>query len=234
MDSRFVQPVVLRASWWQKQRSKILQALWLAFLQILLTALVLTFLVPTIWMVVSSFKASTEIFAYPIKWFPEKLMWRNYAEAVSILPVGRFFVNTVIITTTATVGTVISSAIVAYGFARTRFPGKNLLFGLLLATIMLPEVVTLVPRFIMFRTFGWIDTFLPLTVPYWFATSTWPEHRDYVDALTIDGQFARKKKLTLGMLKFSKYPEICRKFMAYTSSAEGQAIFDRYGLYNIE
>ncbi|MGQ9595715.1 MAG: carbohydrate ABC transporter permease, partial [Anaerolineae bacterium] len=158
--------------WWRRNQRKILRYLWLGFLQIFLTALVITFLVPTIWMVISSFKASTEIFAHPIVWIPKKWLWRNYVEAATILPLGRFALNTAIVTTVATLGTVISSAIVAYSFARLRWPGRDFFFGLLLATIMLPEVVTLVPRFIMFRWFKWVDTFLPLTVPYWFGTAT--------------------------------------------------------------
>lgn len=161
-----------RVSWWQKHRVKVLRTLWLAFLQVFLTAAVITFLIPTIWMVLSSFKASTEIFVHPIKWLPDKWLWRNYAEVFTILPLGRFFLNTAIVVTAATLGTVVSSAVVAYAFARLRWPGRDFFFGLLLATIMLPEVVLLVPRFIMFRNFGWIDTFLPLTVPFWFGMAT--------------------------------------------------------------
>ncbi|MGQ9583934.1 MAG: carbohydrate ABC transporter permease [Anaerolineae bacterium] len=159
-------------SWWQRNKPKVLRALGLAFLQVFLSALVITFLVPTIWMVLSSFKASTEIFVHPIKWLPDRWLWRNYVEAATILPLARFFFNTVIVVTAATLGTVVSSAVVAYSFARLRWPGRDFFFGLLLATIMLPEVVLLVPRFIMFRWFGWIDTFLPLTAPFWFATAT--------------------------------------------------------------
>lgn len=159
------------ARWW-RSRNKFLQTLWLVFLQIFMTLLVISFLLPTIWMVISSFKASTEIFTHPIKWVPDTLLWRNYVEAATILPFYRFAINSLIVTTMATVGTVVSSAVVAYGFARLRWPGRDFFFSLLLATIMLPEVITLVPKFIMFRTFGWVDTFLPLTVPYWMASAS--------------------------------------------------------------
>ncbi|MGC8837305.1 MAG: carbohydrate ABC transporter permease [Anaerolineae bacterium] len=171
-EARAIPRPRVEVSWWRKNKRKVLRALWLGFLQIFLTALVITFLVPTIWMVVSSFKASTEIFAHPIVWIPKKWLWRNYVEAATILPLGRFALNTLIVTSVATLGTVVSSAIVAYSFSRLRWPGRDFFFGLLLATIMLPEVVTLVPRFIMFRWFKWVDTFLPLTVPYWFGTAT--------------------------------------------------------------
>lgn len=153
-------------------RNRILRGLWLAFLQVFLTVAVITFLIPTIWMVLSSFKASTEIFVHPIKWLPDKWLWQNYVTAAQIFPLLRITMNTLIVTTAATIGTVLSCTVVAYAFARLRWPGQNFFFSLLLATIMLPEVVTLVPRFIMFRTFGWIDTFLPLIVPFWFGTAT--------------------------------------------------------------
>jgi len=171
-DTRAVKSMGRQVSWWGKNRTKVLRFAWLAFLQVFLTALVITFLIPTIWMVISSFKASTEIFVHPIKWIPDKWLWRNYVEAATILPLGKFAVNTFIVTTVATLGTVLSSTIVAYSFARLRWPGRDFFFVLLMSTMMLPEVVLLVPRFIMFRNFGWIDTFLPLTVPFWFGTAT--------------------------------------------------------------
>jgi len=171
-ETRAVKSMGRQVSWWGKNRTKVLRFAWLAFLQVFLTALVITFLIPTIWMVISSFKASTEIFVHPIKWIPDKWLWRNYVEAATILPLGKFAVNTFIVTTVATLGTVLSSTIVAYSFARLRWPGRDFFFVLLMSTMMLPEVVLLVPRFIMFRNFGWIDTFLPLTVPFWFGTAT--------------------------------------------------------------
>jgi multiple sugar transport system permease protein len=172
VDMRVAQSERRRTTPWWKSRHKFLRGLWLAFLQIFMTVLVITFLLPTIWMVVSSFKASTEIFTHPIKWVPDKLLWRNYVEAATILPFFRFTFNSLVVTTLATLGTVMSSAFVAYSFARLRWPGRDFFFSLLLATIMLPEVITLVPKFIMFRTFGWVDTFLPLTVPYWMANAS--------------------------------------------------------------
>jgi len=167
-----VQSMGRAASWLQRKQRRALRVVWLAFLQVSLTGLLITFLIPSIWMVLSSFKAPTEIFTHPIRWLPDKWIWQNYIRAATILPFGRFAFNTMVITVIATMGTVLSSTIVAYSFARLRWPGRDLFFGLLLATIMLPEVVTLVPRFIMFRWFGWIDTYLPLTVPFWFGTAT--------------------------------------------------------------
>lgn len=136
---------------------------------VLVSLLTVSFLVPTLWLVSSSFKASTEIFVHPIKWIPDRLLWENYVEAFRVQPLGRFAVNTGIVVFFAVLGTAVASAAVAFSFARLRWPGRDLFFGLLLASMMLPEVVTLVPKFILFRQLGWIGTFLPLTVPFWFG-----------------------------------------------------------------
>ena len=142
-------------------------AVWLVFLQLFMTVLVISFLVPTLWMITSSLKASTEVFAHPIQWLPKDPQWSNYAKAFSLLPLTTFIKNTFIIVVFAVLGTVISSALVAYSFSRINWPGRSFWFGLLLATMMLPDVVTLVPRFLIFKNLKWLDTFLPLIVPYW-------------------------------------------------------------------
>lgn len=136
-------------------------------LQLFMTLLVVTFLVPTFWMISSSLKVSTEVFAHPIVWLPQDPHWNNYVKAFQLLPLTKFIVNTLIIVLFAVVGTVVSSALVAYSFAHISWPGRNFWFGLLLATMMLPDVVTLVPRFLIFKNLKWIDTWLPLIVPYW-------------------------------------------------------------------
>ncbi len=136
---------------------------------LLLVALI--FIMPTLWMISSSLKASTEVFATPMVWVPADPQWNNYVRAFQLLPLARFIVNTVIIVVLAVLGTVISSALVAYAFARLRWPGRDFWFALLLATMLLPDIITLVPRFVLFRHLNWIDTYLPLIVPYWTATS---------------------------------------------------------------
>lgn len=161
-------------------RHKLLERAWLVFLQILMTVLVISFLVPTFWMIASSLKASTEVFVHPIQWLPQTPQWRNYAKVFELQPMGTFIKNTLIVVVFAVLGTVISSAMVAYSFARIEWPGRRFWFSLLIATMMLPDVVTLVPRFLLFRTlpaFGfqgqpnWLNTFLPLIVPYWTAVT---------------------------------------------------------------
>ena len=152
-------------------RRALLDQIWLIVLEIMMILLVISFLVPTLWMISSSLKVSNEIFATPITWIPQDPQWSNYVRIFEVLPLMQFIYNTVFVVFFAVVGTVISSAFVAYAFARLRWPGRETWFALLLATIMLPEVITLVPRFVLFRNFGWIDTFLPLIIPYWTATT---------------------------------------------------------------
>ncbi len=150
-------------------RRALLERLWLIFLQLLMTLLLVSFLVPTLWMISASLKASTEIFQHPITWVPRDPQWSNYVRVFQVIPLARFAENTVIVVALSVIGTIVSSVMVAYAFARIRWPGRDLFFSLLIATMMLPEVVTLIPRFIIFKNLGWIDTWLPLIVPYWCA-----------------------------------------------------------------
>lgn len=128
------------------------------------------FAVPVVWMLSSSLHTLPEVFAQPYRWLPDPLQWQNYVRAVTILPVPLFLWNTIIITAPVMVATALSSALVAYGFARFRFPGRDLLFSLCLATMMLPGQVTMIPLYILFARLGWVDTYLPLIVPALFGS----------------------------------------------------------------
>ena len=169
MNAQLIPPLPAQRRW---RSSRLRRIIGLVVLQIVLTLFLITFLAPTFWMLSSSLKASTEIFKHPIVWIPESPQWNNYVKVFQTLPFARFAWNTFVVVTLAVLGTVISTTVVAYGLARLNFPGRRVIFGLMVATIMLPEIVTLIPRFIMFRTFRWIDTFAPLTVPFWFALTT--------------------------------------------------------------
>ncbi len=167
----------------RRTRRQMTETIWLIVLQILMTLLLLSFLAPTLWMVSSALKARTEIFAYPIVWIPAEPQWRNFSDALNLLPFGRFAINTFVICALTVIGVVISSAMVAYSFARLRWPGRDFFFSLLLGTMMLPEIITLIPVFIEWKTFfgalhltpqsnllGVLPRdFLPLTVPFWLA-----------------------------------------------------------------
>lgn len=146
---------------------KLMNKIGLFILQIVLSLLLVTFLLPAIWMVSSSLKASTEVFAHPIVWIPESPQWKNYTRIFEILPFARFAWNTFVVTGLAVVGTILSSLMVGYSFARLNWPGKNIFFALMISTMFLPEIVTLIPRFMIFRELKWIDTYYPLIVPHW-------------------------------------------------------------------
>lgn len=137
----------------------------------LLIVLGLLFIFPFFWMVTTALKPEYQIFLWPPEWLPDPVMWSNFAEALSNprLPFDVFFRNTMIIEIAVLVGRLLSSTLVAYGFARLEAPGRDVLFVLLLSTMMLPEVVTLIPKFILFNELGWVNTFYPLTVPHWFG-----------------------------------------------------------------
>jgi len=126
-------------------------------------------LIPLYWLVTSSLKQQQQVFALPPVWFPNPIMWSNYPDALQRAPLIRWLTNTATITIFSIIGTVLSSSMVAFGFARLRFPGRGPLFILLLSTMMLPAVITLIPRFIMFKSVGWLDSFLPMIVPTFFG-----------------------------------------------------------------
>ena len=125
--------------------------------------------VPLLWMIATSLKAKGEEFRFPPELIPVPPVWENYIDVWPVTSLHLFFINSVFITVTATVGTVITASMVAFGFARIQFPGRNVLFILMLSTMMLPEIVTLVPQFVLFRILDWIDTPMPLIVPFWFG-----------------------------------------------------------------
>ena len=132
--------------------------------------LVLLLTWPFFWAVSSSLKDAGEIYIRPPRWIPESPRFINYVEVWDVVPFGRFLYNSLLVTILSMIGQVASATAVAYGFARFRFPGRGLLFGLALATLMLPREVTIIPLYLMFREIGWIDTLYPLIVPYWFAS----------------------------------------------------------------
>ena len=137
----------------------------------LLIVLSLLFLFPFYWMVSTALKAEHNVFIWPPQWIPDPVMWSNFREALSNpqLPFPLFFKNTMILEIGIIAGRLISCTLIAYGFARLEAPGKNILFAILLATLMLPGAVTQIPRFILFNKIGWVNSFLPLIVPTWFG-----------------------------------------------------------------
>lgn len=126
-------------------------------------------LAPVIWMISTSLKDPSHLFDFPPQWIPNPIRWNNYPLALKTMRFSVTFRNTIYVTFMIMISSIISSLLVAYGFARMRFPGRDLLFVTVLATMMLPAQVTMVPKFILFRILGWVDSFKPLWVPLLFG-----------------------------------------------------------------
>ncbi|WP_233711156.1 carbohydrate ABC transporter permease [Lederbergia citrisecunda] len=140
---------------------------------ILLSIMSIVSIAPFLWMVSTSLKKPNEIFIMPPVWIPSEFDWRNYYEAWNAggMNFGTMFVNTLLIVLPVTIFTVLVSSLASYAFARINFYGKNFIFILLLASLMIPGTVTLLPQFIVFSKIGWIDSFKPLIIPGLFGNA---------------------------------------------------------------
>lgn len=128
------------------------------------------FLLPFLWMVTSSLRSQGAGVTFPPQFLPTELNWQNYPRVFEMIPFGRFALNSVIVTTLAVLGELLSASVVAFGFARLRFPGRNVLFVILLTTMMIPYPVTMIPTFILWvRGLGLANTFGPLVLPPFFG-----------------------------------------------------------------
>ncbi len=143
--------------WWRPLRS--------LFSHLVLGIGALFFIVPLIFMVSTSLKAMRQIAQFPPQLIPNPVIWLNYPDVFLYAPMHRYFFNTMIIVIPSIIGAVLTSSLAAYAFARLRAPGKNVIFMVLLSTMMLPSAVTLVPTYILFAKLGWVGSFKPLVVP---------------------------------------------------------------------
>ncbi len=183
----------------QSRRAKIIRkALSRAFSYFILTAVAALFVIPFLWLIVTSLKRLDQVFTDPPMWIPNPIMWVNYSQALNstAFPFLHLLGNTIFYSVVSTIGVLISSAIVAYGFSRIEFRGRDVLFAITLATMMVPGVVTLIPTYILFRWLNWTGSYAPLIVPAFFGsafnifllrqfmmTIPW----DLTDAATVDG-----------------------------------------------
>lgn len=149
------------------KKKKIKSSTIIQYVILIIVALIMFF--PIYWIFSNSLKTLTGISEFPPKLFPSNPQWQNYIEVMKDGKTFTYFRNTLIILIGNTVGTLISSSVVAYPLARMEFKGKNAIFGVILATMMVPSVTLVIPQFILFRQFGWLDSFLPLIVPSFFA-----------------------------------------------------------------
>ena len=135
---------------------------------LVMSAIAFVFMIPLFWMMSTSLKARWEIFVWPPQWIPEVAHWENYVEAFTRYPMGRFVLNSTLLVIANLIGEFFSVPLIAYGFARLRFPGRNILFILMLATMMIPGHIKLIPLFTLYHRLGWIDTYWPLIL-YFFS-----------------------------------------------------------------
>lgn len=137
-------------------------------MQLLLVFFSIVFVFPLLWMLSVSLQTESEMMLSVNFWdqlIPNTWRWRNYVEMMQVVPFGRYFLNSAIVTSLTVVGTVISASIVAYGFAKLRWPGRGFVLNLMLATMMLPSFVLMVPTFKMYSAMGFYDTWVPLILP---------------------------------------------------------------------
>lgn len=136
-----------------------------------LCLLAVPFIVPLVWMLSTSLKSLEQTLAFPPQWIPNPPLLSNYPEAMTrFVPLWRYFLNNVFYAVTATFGEVMSSALIGYGFAKFRAPGRRIWFLIVIATILIPYAVYMIPQYVLFRNLGWIDTYLPLIVPSFFGS----------------------------------------------------------------
>jgi ABC-type glycerol-3-phosphate transport system permease component len=147
---------------------KLLRRFGLHLIAVLLGILLM---LPFYWALVSSLKMPQEVRLVPPTMWPTVPQWQNYPDVLSVRLFAGWVWNTIFLTVVASTGTVLSSSLGGYAFARFRFPGKNFLFSITMATILLPQYVLLIPNFMLFWQLGWLNTYLPLTVPFWFGSA---------------------------------------------------------------
>ena len=124
--------------------------------------------VPFFWMISTSLKPQMDVYLFPPRWIPDPIQWENYQQVMTFWPFWTYVWNSVVVSVGGIIGKLLASSVAAYGFARLRAPGRDVIFIILLSTMMLPSQVTLIPQFILFSKLGWVDSFKPLIVPSFF------------------------------------------------------------------
>jgi multiple sugar transport system permease protein len=195
-DARTLPVQIRRAEVTSYRRGQLVRRGGLAVAFLIVLAFAVLFVAPIYWMVVTSLKTTAEVFQLPPAWWPAKLQWGNYPDALQVFPFVLYATNTLRIALPVAIGTTFSSALVAYGFSRLRWPGRDVVFYLVLATLMIPTWVTLVPLYILFNDIGWVNTYRPLVVPSFFGDAFsifllrqffLRQPQDLVDAARVDG-----------------------------------------------
>ena len=170
---------------------------WMAVKYVVLTAIGFVFLFPFLWSIAASLKTLNGVYEFPPTLLVRNPQWRNYVEAMSILPFPVFIWNSLIVCTLTVIGQVLSASLVAYAFARLSWRGRRFWFIVVLATLMLPVQLMVIPQYLVFQRLGWVNTFKPLIVPAWFGGGAFAIFllrqffmsipRDLEDAARLDG-----------------------------------------------
>lgn len=150
-------------------RGRIIAALETALIYLILLAGAVVVMVPLWWMITTSLKRPSEVFSFPPTLLPKVIRWQNYPEVFSKAPFALYFRNTLFVVIMDLIGTLLSASMVGFSFARLRWRGRDFLFLITLATMMLPGAVTLIPRYLIFKELHWLDTYYPLWVPSFFG-----------------------------------------------------------------
>lgn len=189
--------VMQQATHKPRRKSVTIQQIWKQVgPRIILIIMALLFLTPLYWMVISALKSTAEFVQFPPTLWPKSLQWGNFAEAFQTIPFATYFVNTLVITILSVIGAVFSNLIIAYGFSCIEWPGREVVFYLVLATIFIPFSLVIIPQFDMFARLHWINTFLPLIVPAFFGSAFYTFlirqfllqlPKDLLEAARIDG-----------------------------------------------
>jgi len=153
--------------WFQKKKVRKISIKVLVYTVIVIGAIIFT--IPLAWVASTSLKEARDALNYPPEWIPYALKFSNYSNAMKIGPWGLYFLNSIIITCSTVIGQILSGSLAAFAFARLFARDRNFLFIVLLATLMIPFQVTLIPLYTIFTKLGWVNTFKPLIVPFWFG-----------------------------------------------------------------
>lgn len=153
------------------QRGRTYQRLSLALTYAILIIGAVIVLLPFAWLFSASLKTITQYFASPIQWIPNPFVWSNYAEVFQVYNFASYVLNSLFLAAYATIVNTTVSSLVAFGFARFRFPGRTTLFIIMLSTLMLPSQALTIPVYVVFRSLGWVGTFLPILIPQLFGSA---------------------------------------------------------------
>ena len=167
-----------------------------SYAYIIILILSIPFIVPLFWLISTALKTPAQVYQSPPVWIPTPIRWENFSDALAVAPFGKFLANSLITTFIPMVGEVFISAMIAFSFARVRWPGRDSVFAICLAVMLLPGIVTFIPTFILFARLKWVNTFMPFIVPAYFGVPLYifmfrqfilnlPKELD--DAARIDG-----------------------------------------------